>query len=124
MPLYEWNRTAATSPSSSGPHDGVVVHGRDAVVGLGSPADDGGVDHMREQEQDDGDAGDAVEQPGVLALVALVDGAVVAALLASVGSPRWIPPSLSRAPRGHRAEPANGRAESTHFRPRSSPPVR
>src|SRR6185295_3755077 len=55
-----------------------------------------GVDHVREEEEDDRDAGDAVEQPGVLPLMALVDGAVVALLLARSARHSGIPPSLSR----------------------------
>ena len=61
--------------------DWVLVGGGDPVVGLGSPADDRGVDDVGEQEQDDRDAGDAVEEPRPLALVTLVDGPEVVLLL-------------------------------------------
>ena len=83
-------------PELEQPHDRVLVDANDAVVGVGPPADDGGVDHVGEQEQDDRDAGDPVEQPGPLALMALVDGAVVALLLARSGRHSGIPPRLSR----------------------------
>ena len=101
--------------------DRVLVDADDAVVGVRTPADHGRIDHVGEQEEDDRDAGDPVEQPGVLPLMALVDGAVVALLLARSGRHRGIPPSLSRpGTASGDAEPANGRAESTQFRPARS----
>src|SRR5882672_2892319 len=69
-------------PELEQPDDRVLVQPDHAVVRVGSPANHGGIDHMGEQEQDDRDARDAVEQPGVLTFMALVDGAVVALLLA------------------------------------------
>src|SRR4029079_2166574 len=99
------------------PHDRVLVDADDAVVRVGPPADDGGVDHVGVQEQEYLDAGYPMEQPGVLTLMALVDGAVVALLLARSGRHSGIPPRLSRGAGSSRAQPANGRAESTQFRP-------
>ena len=73
-PLIAWYSTAATRPSSSSLTTQLWYTLDDAVVGLGTPADDGGVHHVREQEQDHGDAGDAMQQPGPLPRTALVQG--------------------------------------------------
>ncbi len=99
MPLIEWNRTAATRPELQQPHEGVLVGRDDPVVGVGAPADDRGVHHVGEQEQDDGDPGHPVEQPGPLPRVPLVDGAVVVLLLARPVATSSIALNLSRRPR-------------------------
>ena len=85
-PLIEWKSTASTRPSSRSVDDRVPVGGHDLVVGLGSPADDRGVDDVGEQEQDDRDAGDAVEEPRPLTLVTAIDGPEVVLLLRVAGS--------------------------------------
>ena len=43
------------------------------VVELGPEADEGGIGDVNEEEEKDGDAGDAVERPRPLALTALVN---------------------------------------------------
>ena len=55
--------------------EGIVVDGGDPVVRLRSPADHRRVHDVGEQEQDDREAGDAVQEPAVLAFVALVQRA-------------------------------------------------
>ena len=56
-------------------HDRVVVDVHDAVVELGTEADEGRVDDVREEEEEHRDAGDAVERPGPLARTPAIDGA-------------------------------------------------
>jgi hypothetical protein len=43
--------------------DGRLVHGDGVVVGLGGDADEGGVEHMDEQEEENEDTGDAMRHP-------------------------------------------------------------
>jgi hypothetical protein len=46
----------------------------DLVVELGPEADQRGVGDVNEEEEQDGDAGDAMERPRPLALAALING--------------------------------------------------
>src|SRR5437667_2720193 len=56
------------------PDDGVVVRVDDLVVELGSETDERRVGDVNEEEEQNGDAGDAMKRPRPLALAALVNG--------------------------------------------------